>query len=186
MKVDQLVEARWAKESSCVMIHSFYPYWSFCDLDIALDLLQLLEHFNIWRSISVIFQEKIQTFPQIIGFFFYCSLIYMWQSTEYFLLTNKTCSVCVIPMTSQILNCHLFFFLHLEMSCPVLRLEMASKCVNLHRYNPTLHFNTSSSSAALPAVTHVALFTERHTRKSRVKSSLQSAQPFSWLHHSVG
>lgn len=70
MKVDQLVEARWAKESSCVMIHSFYPYYSFCDLDIALDLLQLLEHFNIWGSISVIFQEKIQTFPQIIGFFF--------------------------------------------------------------------------------------------------------------------
>lgn len=120
MKVDQLVEARWAKESSCVMIHSFYPYWSFCDLDIALDLLQLLEHFNIWGSISVIFQEKIQTFPQIIGFFFfYCSLIYMWQSTEYFLLTNKTCSVCVIPMTSQILNCHLFFFFYIW-KCPVL------------------------------------------------------------------
>lgn len=39
-------------------------------MDIALDLLQLLEHFNIWGSISVIFQEKIQTFPQIIGFFF--------------------------------------------------------------------------------------------------------------------
>lgn len=28
-------------------------------MDIALDLLQLLEHFNIWGSISVIFQEKI-------------------------------------------------------------------------------------------------------------------------------
>lgn len=183
MKADQLVEARWAKESSCIMIHSFYPYWSFCDLDIALDLLQLLEHFNIWGSISVIFQEKIQTFPQIIGFFF---LLF----SDIYVAVNWVFSFDKQDMfrlfTSQILNCHLFFFLHLEMSCPVLRLEMASKCVNLHRYNPTLHFNTSSSSAALPAVTHVALFTERHTRKSRVKSSLQSAQPFSWLHHSVG
>lgn len=185
MKADQLVEARWAKESSCVMIHSFYPYWSFCDLDIALDLLQLLEHFNIWGSISVIFQEKIQTFPQIIGFFFFFTVLWYICGSQLNIFFWQTRHVPSVYKPDSKLP-PIFFFLHLEMSCPVLRLEMASKCVNLHRYNPTLHFNTSSSSAALPAVTHVALFTERHTRKSRVKSSLQSAQPFSWLHHSVG
>lgn len=115
MKVDQLVEARWAKESSCVMIHSFYPYWSFCDLDIALDLLQLLEHFNIWGSISVIFQEKIQTFPQIIGFFF---LLF----SDIYVAVNWVFSFDKQDMfrlfTSQILNCHLFFFYIWK--CPVL------------------------------------------------------------------
>lgn len=116
MKVDQLVEARWAKESSCVMIHSFYPYWSFCDLDIALDLLQLLEHFNIWGSISVIFQEKIQTFPQIIGFFF---LLF----SDIYVAVNWIFSLDKQDMfrlfTSQILNCHLFFFFYIW-KCPVL------------------------------------------------------------------
>lgn len=187
MKADQLVEASWAKESSCVMIHSFYPYWSFCDLDIALDLLQLLEHFNIWGSISVIFQEKIQTFPQIIGFFFLLfSDIYVAVNWVFSFDKQDMFRLCNPNDEPDSKLPPIFFFLHLEMSCPVLRLEMASKCVHLHRYNPTLHFNTSSSSAALPAVTHVALFTERHTRKSRAKSSLQSAQPFSWLHHSAG
>lgn len=116
MKADQLVEARWAKESSCVMIHSFYPYWSFCDLDIALDLLQLLEHFNIWGSISVIFQEKIQTFPQIIGFFF---LLF----SDIYVAVNWIFSFDKQDMfrlfTSQILNCHLFFFFYIW-KCPVL------------------------------------------------------------------
>lgn len=116
MKADQLVEARWAKESSCVMIHSFYPYWSFCDLDIALDLLQLLEHFNIWSSISVIFQEKIQTFPQIIGFFF---LLF----SDIYVAVNWVFSFDKQDMfrlfTSQILNCHLFFFFYIW-KCPVL------------------------------------------------------------------
>lgn len=116
MKADQLVEARWAKESSCVMIHSFYPYWSFCDLDIALDLLQLLEHFNIWGSISVIFQEKIQTFPQIIGFFF---LLF----SDIYVAVNWVFSFDKQDMfrlfTSQILNCHLFFFFYIW-KCPVL------------------------------------------------------------------
>lgn len=118
MKVDQLVEARWAKESSCVMIHSFYPYWSFCDLDIALDLLQLLEHFNIWGSISVIFQEKIQTFPQIIGFFFFFLLF-----SDIYVAVNWIFSFDKQDMfrlfTSQILNCHLFFFFYIW-KCPVL------------------------------------------------------------------
>lgn len=116
MKADQLVEARWAKESSCIMIHSFYPYWSFCDLDIALDLLQLLEHFNIWGSISVIFQEKIQTFPQIIGFFF---LLF----SDIYVAVNWVFSFDKQDMfrlfTSQILNCHLFFFFYIW-KCPVL------------------------------------------------------------------
>lgn len=116
MKADQLVEARWAKESSCVMIHSFYPYWSFCDLDIALYLLQLLEHFNIWGSISVIFQEKIQTFPQIIGFFF---LLF----SDIYVAVNWVFSFDKQDMfrlfTSQILNCHLFFFFYIW-KCPVL------------------------------------------------------------------
>lgn len=117
MKVDQLVEARWAKESSCVMIHSFYPYWSFCDLDIALDLLQLLEHFNIWGSISVIFQEKIQTFPQIIGFFFFLLFSDIYVAVNWIFSFDKQDMFRLF--TSQILNCHLFFFFYIW-KCPVL------------------------------------------------------------------
>lgn len=117
MKVDQLVEARWAKESSCVMIHSFYPYWSFCDLDIALDLLQLLEHFNIWGSISVIFQEKIQTFPQIIGFFFFLLFSDIYVAVNWVFSFDKQDMFRLF--TSQILNCHLFFFFYIW-KCPVL------------------------------------------------------------------
>lgn len=113
MKADQLVEARWAKESSCVMIHSFYPYWSFCDLDIALDLLQLLEHFNIWGSISVIFQEKILrlldfSFLLFSDIYVAVNWIFSFDKQDMFRL-----------FTSQILNCHLFFFFYIW-KCPVL------------------------------------------------------------------
>lgn len=117
MKVDQLVEARWAKESSCVMIHSFYPYYSFCDLDIALDLLQLLEHFNIWGSISVIFQEKIQTFPQIIGFFFFFTVLWYICGSQLSIFFRQTRHVPSVYKPDSKLPPIFFFYIW---KCPVL------------------------------------------------------------------